>query len=519
MSEERVDRRAWLKVVGGTIAGLIIGGVVGYLGKAAQVVEKTVTSTITTTSVVTVTPTVTPTPTPTPSPTKKRFEGVKLAYVSMSGPPADGVRVFAPMLKEKYGIELEVIDYPWEVYFSKLTTEFTAGKVSYDFVWLDTVFAPAFAELEILQPIDDLIERDKHELPPIEEFNPVHVDYAKYEGKYYGWFYSCNWNQLWVRKDLVMDPKEQEAFEKQYGYSITEFLEQPDWIKFNDVIEFFHRPPNLYGYTQPLIWPQLCFPAWHTRWFTCTGKPEIDENWDPWFDRVGELGVMSIELMKYQMKFMPPGILSMDNPDALAVYLDGKAAVMTGWDTFCLFKLEDPSVSKVVGKTMHLPPIGGPKGHCVYTNIGHMLGITTAVTDPVRREACWTVIKEVCRPENEVIRTLKAGQTPATKKGWKLLLEKRPDLPIDKVSEYFTHSMGVAYGPFVGDIITAFKTHVAAAVAGEKDTETALKDLAEEYRKMYEPYRKKGIKNVHGLTIPQWTGPDYTEELKKQIGM
>jgi ABC-type glycerol-3-phosphate transport system substrate-binding protein len=522
MAEGQVGRRDFLKVVAGTVGGLIVGGVAGYVARAPPAPETvTVTQTVPTTVTQTVTTTVAETVTPTPTVTVagKRFEGLSISYVSMSGPPADGVRVMAPLIKEKYGIDIEVVDFPWEVHFSKLTTEFVAGEVSYDIAWLDTVMMPSFVELDILQPIDDLVERDRAELPPLDQFAPVHVDYATYEGKTYGWFYSMNFNNFWVRKDLFEDPKEQEAFEKQYGYPLTDFVKQPDWVKFNDVIEFFHRPPDLYGYTQPLVWPQLVFPAWHTRWFTCTGKPELDENWDPWFDRMGDLGIMSIELIKYQMKFMPPGVLTMDNPDALAVYLEGKAAVMTGWDTFVMFKLNDPSVSKVVGKTLHLPPIGGPKGHAVYTNIGHLIGITTAVKDEEKREAAWAVIKEVTKPENEVFRTLESGQSPATKRGWELLLQEEPDLPIQYISQYLDKSMGVAYGPFFGDILVAYKDHVAAAVAGEKDTEKALQDLARDFEKAYEPYIERGIKNTHGLTIPAWEGPDYTEELKKQIGM
>ena len=65
--EAKITRRDYLKIVGGTIAGLVVGGVIGYLAKAPQVVEETVTTTVTTT--VTGTPT-TPTTTPptTPSP-------------------------------------------------------------------------------------------------------------------------------------------------------------------------------------------------------------------------------------------------------------------------------------------------------------------------------------------------------------------------------------------------------------------------------------------------------------------
>jgi multiple sugar transport system substrate-binding protein len=534
-----INRRQAISKIAAVSAGLgvavVAAGIGGYLAGTqtapARTVEKTVTVPGAEKTVIverTVEKTVTlSTTSPTVSPTKpaERFEGVKLSYISMSGPPADGVKVLAPKIKEKYGIDVEVIDVPWEVYFSKLTTEFVSGKAVYDVAWLDTVFMPAYVELGILQPIDDLIESDKDVLPPMDEFVPIQVDYATYGGKFYAWFYTCNFNNLWVRSDILLDPKNKEGFEKQYGYPIDEFIKQPDWIKFNDVIEYFHKPPEMYGYVQPLVWPQLSFPAWHTRWFTLTGKPEIDEDWEPWFDRMGLNGIMSIELIKYQMKFMPPGILSMDNPDAASIYFAGKAAVMTGWDTFVLGQIAqlkgDPNAAKIIKNTIHLPPIGGPKGHAVYTNIGHLIGITTAVKDPVRRRAAWTLIKEVTSPENEPLRAAQSGQGPATKTGWRLFAQSNPDIAnmVERISEYMSHSCGVAYGPYVGDIITAFQNNLAPAVAGEKDPEKALKDIADAYRSFYAEYKKKGIKNTHGLNIPPWKGEDYTDKLRKQIGL
>lgn len=68
-SEEakKMDRRGALRVVGGAIAGLVIGGVIGYLVKPAEVIERTVTytttvagpaTTVTSTKTITLTPTI-----------------------------------------------------------------------------------------------------------------------------------------------------------------------------------------------------------------------------------------------------------------------------------------------------------------------------------------------------------------------------------------------------------------------------------------------------------------------------
>jgi len=72
--EKKVDRRGVLRIIGGTVAGLVVGGVIGYLAKPAEVIEKTITHTTTVTgpaTTITVTKTVTLTPTPTIAKPKK----------------------------------------------------------------------------------------------------------------------------------------------------------------------------------------------------------------------------------------------------------------------------------------------------------------------------------------------------------------------------------------------------------------------------------------------------------------
>ena len=38
--EKKVDRRGALRIIGGAVAGLVVGGVIGYLAKPAEVVPR-----------------------------------------------------------------------------------------------------------------------------------------------------------------------------------------------------------------------------------------------------------------------------------------------------------------------------------------------------------------------------------------------------------------------------------------------------------------------------------------------
>jgi ABC-type glycerol-3-phosphate transport system substrate-binding protein len=511
--EKKISRRTYLQVAGGTIAGLVVGGAAGYLAKP------TVTAPVGTATVTAPVGTAIVTQSVTAS-AALPFQGITVTNLQESGPPADSAKGLAPMIKQQLGITLNVIEYPYETYYSKVEQELESGSEGYDIMWMDTVEMPSLAQLNLLQQLDSLIQRDLIELTPSAELNPTQLSFSTYQGKTYGMPYSMNFVECWVRKDLFTDPKEQENFEKQYGYPLANFLKQPDWLMFNDVIAFFNRPPDLYGYVHPMVWAQASIPAFHTRWYTCTGKQECDENWNPWFDRMGDNGLLSMELLKYQMKFMPPGVQSMDNPDALAIYLQGKVAVTTGWDSFTLSKFEDPSSSKVVGKTVQTPPIGGPLGWANYSNLGHSLGITPKPTGN-QLEATWAVMKVLTSSQNEAYRMLHGGEPPASGYGWEMLSQLEPALSDDTkyVSSYVAHSAGVSYGPFLDALVAAYQKDIAAGIAGQISSDTALKNMANDFRAAYQPYISKNVPNDHNVPIPAWTGPDYTTQLIKQIGM
>jgi hypothetical protein len=54
-----VNRRTAAKIIGGTVAGLVVGGAIGYLSRGAEVIERTAATTVTQVRTETVTVTVT----------------------------------------------------------------------------------------------------------------------------------------------------------------------------------------------------------------------------------------------------------------------------------------------------------------------------------------------------------------------------------------------------------------------------------------------------------------------------
>tara|TARA_R100000027_G_scaffold9275_4_gene6676 strand:+ start:1333 stop:2628 length:1296 start_codon:yes stop_codon:yes gene_type:complete len=101
------------------------------------------------------------------------------------------------------------------------------------------------------------------------------------------------------RRDLWENPSEQTAFRERYGYDLREPL---DAKEYRDVTEFFHRPPDLYGFSPinrisegaviELIWVLALF-----------GEQLADENLSPAFDP--ETAEVAIEWYKGLLEFAP----------------------------------------------------------------------------------------------------------------------------------------------------------------------------------------------------------------------
>ena len=103
MSESKVDRRDYLKAVGAGIAGLVIGGVVGYISKPAGIVEKTttVTETVPTTVTTTIEKAV---------PVKKPYEGYHIIVITgdESDPFTTPIHKGAKDAEEHFGAKVDV---------------------------------------------------------------------------------------------------------------------------------------------------------------------------------------------------------------------------------------------------------------------------------------------------------------------------------------------------------------------------------------------------------------------------
>lgn len=119
-----VTRRDYLKIIGGTIVGLIIGGVVGWFSAAPTEVEKTILKTVTKTATVTPTITTVTVPTTTTVPTITTVTVPTTVTAPSPTPTPTALIDFTKNLKDRIlGKDWEITRADYEALVSKVSKE------------------------------------------------------------------------------------------------------------------------------------------------------------------------------------------------------------------------------------------------------------------------------------------------------------------------------------------------------------------------------------------------------------
>lgn len=227
--EKKVGRRDALKIAAGVIGGAVVGVAAGWTLKPAapaEVIRETVTRTVTTTVTA-----------PAPAaPTPRPFEGVKITALVHSGHQAVPWKQYRDILKDRLGVELDIVETPPEDIYSKALLGIQASPPEYDIIQWNSAWIGDF-EPYIL-PLDDFIKR------PLGDpgWGDILPGYRNFHNTWGGRIYSLTLDGdtffLYYRADLFEHPEERDNFKSQYGYE----LGPPEtWDQALDIAEFFTR--------------------------------------------------------------------------------------------------------------------------------------------------------------------------------------------------------------------------------------------------------------------------------------
>ena len=290
----------------------------------------------------------------------------------------------AEALKTKFGADINMIGLPFVGQYEKLVSELTARSAAYDLLVFPPYFLGDFVALGFLKQLDPYFSLLDPKIG--DDYIPVYKDpVIKRDGKTYALMYDGDMLQVAYRKDLFDDPTEQKNFKAKYGWDLAP---PKTWDQYNQISEFFTRPPKLYG-TAFYAARGFCY-AWFVnifaglggRWFAADMKPGINS----------EAGVKALEMLVKMKDYAVPNILQIDYPALNEVFLNGSTAMVIQWNDLAL-KVGNPKMSKIVGKGAYAPcPVR------TYLPYSRVMAVSSFAKSPddAYRVAAYMQLPDVC---------------------------------------------------------------------------------------------------------------------------
>jgi len=351
------------------VGGIVVVAVVAAAGYGIyEATKPTPTPTPTPT-----TPTPTPT-TPTPPPVKK--ETIKIASISGWTPCEIGPGItekFPPYAKEKLGVDVDLIwdGVPWGAALERTTTILAARDPTFDIIFSDSQWIGTYAVPGHIIELSDFIKADPELKAIIDDFYWEHRNYyMTYPfGSEHYWGLPMEGDDLvlYVRMDLLKDPEEQADFKKKYGWELPstyEDFKDIDWSKYEQICEFFTRPPGLYGLAMEYS-KDYDFISCHVMSFIWSHGGDIID-WDT-YEVEGVVNspeaVEALEHYKAVLKYQPPGASTYGIDECVTAMAQGKVFSTLTWGAVG-YPIFDPKTSIVHDKTIAVqcPSIIGKDG-------------------------------------------------------------------------------------------------------------------------------------------------------------
>ncbi len=272
-------------------------------------------------------------------------QSIDMAILGIAGwlPSRLGVDMspmFAEFAKENFGYDVSFSfqEAPFSALFQKAASSLATRSQEFNIIISDSQWLGAFAEPGWIIQLNPIIEENP-ELQ-VDWWDPVVVDtymeYPEGSGDYWGLPEEGDVIVLFVRKDLLGDLAEQEAFSSQYGFDLPqtfEDFEELSMADFEKVAEFFTRPEEeLYG-TAMQYSKEYDFMTMYLYPFMFSMGGDI---WGPEKREVygilnSEINARAMEWNKRMLKYQPPGAINYGIAEEVDAFTQGKVATAFQW--------------------------------------------------------------------------------------------------------------------------------------------------------------------------------------------
>ncbi len=385
----------------------------------------------------------------------------------VSGVEIRGLKAIAPVWAKATGVRLNLIEYPYPSLYEKLVTAFQANAATFDVVMLDDPWMPKFGSEGWLAPLDAApfnLARDpdifpvvydlgswpppRGPIPPGEGSKARHLEAVTLVGNVVMFMY---------RRDLIPQPPQ-----------------TWDQVLANGT-KLGNPGQQFYGFAMRGAKGNPIISQWYPI-LTAFGGRVFDDQWNVVFK--SDASVNALKFFIGQLKAIAqPGPDTADAADRTRLVATGHAAQASVWPAEASDIVENPQVSKVIGKIAYTVMPAGPAGRHTPMMGNWLLAIPKAAKEKAwaYRFITWATSKEIQRPYAE------AGGIPFRK-------SILTDPGLNKRYPFFSAMAdSLAAPPFWRPRTTEWSavesilgTHVNAALAGTESPEQAVDRAASE---------------------------------------
>ncbi len=407
--------------------------------------------------------------------------GKKLTIAWAEWDPAKKMEELTKDFTKETGIAVEVQQFPWSDFETKINTAWSAQDPTYDLIIGDSQWIGKAATAGHYEEISEWAKANI----PIADIAPAAIkfygEYPADSGKLYAVPCMSDGIAFAYRKDLFEDAKNMAAFKAKYKRDLAP---PKTWDEFKDIAEFFTKPDgSLYG-------AALFF----------------SKNYDGatmGFDQVlwaygGELSkdgkaqgvinspeaVQALEFYASLKKFCPPGAETYYFSETNRDFMEGKVAMAENWVAF-FPDLIDPAKNKLMDKTGFFPVPAGPKG--TFASLGGQ-GISISAYSKNKEEAKQFIAwfeKEDTQKKWASMGGLTANTKVASTE------EFKKARPYNEVFAETVPNLKDFYNtPEFSELLTPMQNNLNDVFAGTKNAKTALDAIAVAQQKVLDSAAK-----------------------------
>lgn len=277
-------------------------------------------------------------------------DGAKTVTVLVEGGGKAELEPVANAFTEETGTKVSLVELPYDGLYDRLSGEFSSGSVSFDVAALDAIWLKGFADG--VEPLDDMFTDEVQA-----DLFPALVEEAQVDDTFVGMPVWTNAEILFYRTDLFEDPKQQAAFEKEYGYPLAP---PTDWQQFQDMAAFFTQDTDGDGKTD--LYGTDVKGAVETEWLAHVaqaGSPGmvLDEDGNVIIDNAEHLA--ALDFYTEAVADAPEGASQVDWAAAQNLFNQGQVAMTKFWAHAYPQIPDDSSVKGKVGAAPMLAGAGG----------------------------------------------------------------------------------------------------------------------------------------------------------------